>query len=1018
MDNQPVKIQDVFYETKLWKQFQVVAAQKNSLLVKELIDFAFPILDRIVETFPTYTIHNGQHQLNIIKLIENILGTRMADLTDLECAFLILSTFYHDIGMVFTKEEIQQLSEEDEFSTFLDRNSAAKLEYLLKGLTQDLAEWYCRWAHAKRVWNYLKVVENKLDWDGLNIKKELGEICVSHNEDIDYIKDDFFDIDFWGNADMKFCAILLRLADILDFDNTRSPESVFEFLKLESSRSGKQKVSYQEWSKHLASKGFSFKDWNQERPYELEFRATPNHPAVENDIQEFLNTIEIELQKCSTLIKFCSHKWSNFILPDSIKRNNIRSQGYKSGNFKFSLDQQQVLELLMGENLYESEYVFIRELLQNSIDTSRHRFFHEHKNGNKSYVPPDIHVSTWIDQNGYRWLRVDDYGMGMDENIIKKFFLKVGNSYYNSNEFKIKKLEYKQVEDVDFTPISRFGIGILSCFISGDEVHVNTRSVDVNGKGIFPIRLTLKGVHNFYVLQTDKDIPYVMPSEDEVEEDYRKTAGTSIAVRFKTSKDSINFDLEWILKANLFNPEVNVFLKNGGYTGFYPSLFNSQLCPRKTVLLSHEDKSQIGTLLSKQINSDIKLHLVPIDISQASPTEYLCGQLVTILVEVDSKDVFDNSENPHWFNDYPINFSLDFSSDYFNDKPQLLLRANNRRKEKNNAITIDVTNLLREIEFFKIEAKINHLHNGVILSHNGILINNKDQYYHHGLNVGLHISNKHRYAASQTFGFLSLKDKLRPELTVSRNKIVKLGWELTSQINYTIRKGIEMIEEFSDIHYETSFVSPSGHLGPLVYKEFAADPLINESFWPQEKIFWVDSGSYVSINDILKSDIEFEYSKSYTFGSGFSYLLKRTLLQKYCSVKILLRKNDSLGFTKVTSHMIIKKKSDLDVDVSLFPPLTFAVYQNFSGLFPSELGNQEMKCLNLRHPYSQWLIKAQYVLFDQFRVHFFHLIQMENFGLINEIIAKLRKVMPSEFKPHSNLILLKEDFEIDTSALF
>jgi HSP90 family molecular chaperone len=90
-----------------------------------------------------------------------------------------------------------------------------------------------------------------------------------------------------------------------------------------------------------------------------------------------------------------------------------------------------------------------------------------------------------MDEAGYRWFRIDDYGMGMSETIINNYLLKVGNSYYLSDEFKIRKLEYKEKDNVDFTPISRFGIGILSCFIVGDHIEINTRSHECNGKTIF-----------------------------------------------------------------------------------------------------------------------------------------------------------------------------------------------------------------------------------------------------------------------------------------------------------------------------------------------------------------------------------------------------------------------------------------------------------------------------------------------------------------------------------------------------
>lgn len=49
-----------------------------------------------------------------------------------------------------------------------------------------------------------------------------------------------------------------------------------------------------------------------------------------------------------------------------------------------------------------------------------------------------------------------DNGIGMDEYVVSNYLAKVGRSYYGSKDFKILGLK--------MDPISRFGIGILSCF--------------------------------------------------------------------------------------------------------------------------------------------------------------------------------------------------------------------------------------------------------------------------------------------------------------------------------------------------------------------------------------------------------------------------------------------------------------------------------------------------------------------------------------------------------------------------
>ena len=62
-----------------------------------------------------------------------------------------------------------------------------------------------------------------------------------------------------------------------------------------------------------------------------------------------------------------------------------------------------------------------------------------------------------------RTLTVEDSGTGMTQEIIESNLLKVGASRYQDPEFRKK---YPQ-----FSPISRFGIGVLSAFMVADNVE-------------------------------------------------------------------------------------------------------------------------------------------------------------------------------------------------------------------------------------------------------------------------------------------------------------------------------------------------------------------------------------------------------------------------------------------------------------------------------------------------------------------------------------------------------------------
>ena len=433
---------------KLWKVLVLEGDDAQRKLVESLANHAGAILDRVIETFPTYTLHNSTHAWNVAELMAELLGPRLDDLSALEAAMLILSAYWHDTGMVFNESERTDLESEPYWRTFLTENPEAEVALEAAGeLSMEIAEWYCRWRHADRVYVHLdNLPPGRLQWGRINIREALGELCRSHNLDVPEIKiSDALQNNYLETADLKFCAILLRLADILDFDNSRSPDAVYQMLGLARRKDKRAERSDVEWLKHLATDGFHFPK-QRDPSYCLGFLAGPSHPAVEHDIRKFLDVIEREFAQCKGLLPFLEDRWRSFILPGEINRANIKSNGYSYGEYRFLLDQTQVLNLLMGENLYEDRHVFVRELLQNAIDASRYREFSERVQGNSHYKAKPIRVSEWRDKEGRLWIRFDDFGMGMDEPIIRNHLLRVGSSYYQTGKFRADVIRGRREE--------------------------------------------------------------------------------------------------------------------------------------------------------------------------------------------------------------------------------------------------------------------------------------------------------------------------------------------------------------------------------------------------------------------------------------------------------------------------------------------------------------------------------------------------------------------------------------------
>lgn len=1029
------KVEEVFYKTAIWKHFDEKAENESKVMVENLVKYCAPILDRIIETFPTYTLHNNQHQLNILSLYSELLGPRLKDLSALETAILILSAFFHDIGMVYSKEERENLQKEDLFSVFLEKNLSAKL--LLDKIKEsndenselhdELAKWYCRWAHAKRVWVYLDQKNDDLLWGDNNIREKLGYVCESHDEAARFIKEkDEISIDYWRGADLKFCAILLRLADILDFDKSRTPESVYIHLGLDQPKSQSAQKSHEEWSKHLASGGFDFKDWSKTSGYTLYYKASPDHPAVENDIKQFLDIIENELQECREALRSCSDRWRGFQLPEKIDRTNILSQGYTTGDFKFTLDQKQILHLLMGDKLYQNSNVFMRELLQNAIDTSRYRVKHEKNNGKPEYEVQPIKISSWSDSAGFRWIRIDDYGMGMTLDQIEKYFLKIGNSLYNSDEFKVSKLDYAKT-DRDFTPVSRFGIGILSCFMVADEIEVSTKSVYCDRSTTYPIRLSLQGIDSYYFLYTNNDIAKEMPNEQGNEKEYREEIGTSIALKIHPNHDR-DLNIHKLLGKLIYASEVPV-----EYEGVAYGTEQLKDLPSETKIykLTDDEVNQIKEFIGDpDLEMSPEIHRVPVPLAH-DKVKNAQGMLYVFLFRANVTflgDAYD-ADTSLWeyfdiYNSENVN-KLSLSLNYERRTPNLTLKLEETDKHDNQEreLQISLNHLISDLDEFNSKKVYGEIRQKVLLSHNGVIIPNKPDGFSNGAKLELDIK-ENSSDESICLGVINLKDDLRPDLNIARDKISSLPWNCFSQINFLTRKCLDNSEyNFEEgISYFDSY-----SIKDIDHNEIINDPLIrNDDGWP-EVITVGDNG--ISVKSIGEnSKIKVGVFHRYDYGKG--HFLEKKVIFNNCVYTIKLSKkkkkepkeNES-EFELVREAFIVGRRK---YHSTSFPSHIVCEYENFNGLMPLELDSQ---LYNINHHFTKWLQLAYSELLNNYPNYLKSILESSSpfepffnptfkpylIEDLNADLSQLKKLLPKDLRP--DFTLSASDFEVDFDTL-
>ncbi|MCP8309003.1 MAG: ATP-binding protein [archaeon] len=474
-------------------------------------------LTRIHDTFPEYTLHDTTHSVKIVELMDKIIPTEtLESLSAVELSILILSAYLHDIGMVKSREETKSILKSNEFNESREQNPeiSSLVENALKvgdsraaiELEDALITEFIRKRHCKRAQEYIMENYSQLmEYCGVNFAEDVAQVCASHCLDaldlaerkksgdtlIDIFRRDKMIHD--QPVNVQFLSICLRLADIMDFDRERTPKTLFKYI------SPKSKVSLNEWIKHLSITG-----WRIEGN-EIRYEAECTHPVYQHVLYKFIDQIDTELERCNYLLKDNKEEIARkyrLDIPIRVNRNFIESKGFYYGPFQFTLDFDKIFMLLMGEQLWETKNVAIRELLQNAIDACRHRRAFERMNDRIGYEP-EIKF-THRTEDDLNILEVEDNGIGMGINIIQNYFMKVGVSYYRSKEFDKERMEFKK-RGFDFDPISRFGIGILSCFMIADKVVIETyRAKSSPTEEGQPLEIEIEGPSQFFVVRDGK----------------------------------------------------------------------------------------------------------------------------------------------------------------------------------------------------------------------------------------------------------------------------------------------------------------------------------------------------------------------------------------------------------------------------------------------------------------------------------------------------------------------------------
>ena len=477
--------------------------------------------------FDQYTRHDISHIDEMLNMVEWIIpeNTRK-HLTPAEWMMLVLSIYFHDMGMLVTKDEFDNRNNNDDFKNYkvevFDGKRGSEYKDKVCSLDKEAEEHFLyqefvRENHPHRIKRWImgencdffnneenkiieKINEMLLHLDS-KFRRDLALICESHHlNDLENFEK-YQTRSRYGNTqsevvNLQYISIILRTADLLHITSDRTPSIQFELINPNDPK------SLIEWQKQMAVKSVNpkiprnkDKEVDESLPKDtIEITAyfdKPDQAEAFFGLSSYIMYMKQELKKNYEWVQASIRKEGtvDYLYPwQEVDDEKIETLGFEPHQLQFTVDQNSILQLLVGHTLYQDSSVAIRELVQNGIDAVKLQYCLEnHTQEVADYIESgEVHITL---KEAERQIIVSDNGTGMEIDEVINFLLKVGASKYRSTQF--------QKEYPNFSAISRFGIGILTCFLIADDIDITTNSLNEETANI----ISLRKVNGKYLLK-------------------------------------------------------------------------------------------------------------------------------------------------------------------------------------------------------------------------------------------------------------------------------------------------------------------------------------------------------------------------------------------------------------------------------------------------------------------------------------------------------------------------------------
>ena len=291
----------------------------------------------------------------------------------------------------------------------------------------------------------------------------------------------------------RLLGYLLALAGRLGLDARVLPDIVVEHLGIADP------VSLDDLQQTLRQA-----QWQPRARHQRSLTAACSHPAVDvalhdhvRDTNELLTQLHADAQDAVSLLPLAE-------LPTTVTAAGVGpaevagQPAYSSSGTRFSLSDQDVRELLMGEQLYGDPALAIRELYQNALDACRYRRarteYLERTAGHQHDWSGLISFRQGFDTRARPYIECEDNGIGMSVRELAEVFAKAGKRFSDLPEFLEEKAQWATLSPpVELYPNSQFGIGVLSYFMLADEIEVETCRMQRDGTPGDPLHVSIAG---------------------------------------------------------------------------------------------------------------------------------------------------------------------------------------------------------------------------------------------------------------------------------------------------------------------------------------------------------------------------------------------------------------------------------------------------------------------------------------------------------------------------------------------